>query len=353
MASAYRRRLPFRGGRPRLSSPAAGRCPSGQRKQAVNLSVNTYGGSNPSRPTQNPAGGPVGGPWPLPAPGLPLQCCCRSIAGTCSPGVRPAPSRPGRQPPDTTKRDRQPRGRKRGCPLHHRSWTGSAVAACAGCPCGPTPRACASLRGVTPHAAGRGRARRSRRLVASSGVPPSSASSPWSPSASAPRCRARPSSSRWAAPGSSGRPNWPSTSAAAAPRRRGRLRRDGPVHAGLVRPVPDAAGPRPVCRSSGWPTCSPSGSCPLLVVAPLFSRDVFSYAAQGEMMSHHINPYHYGPGSSARVLRVRGRPPVGEHPGPLRAAVLDAGRLVGFPEPATTRWSPSCCCACSRWPASR
>ena len=36
---------------------------------------------------------------------------------------------------------------------------------------------------------------------------------------------------------------------------------------------------------------------PLLVVAPLFSKDVFSYAAQGEMMSHHINPYHYGPGT--------------------------------------------------------
>ncbi len=36
---------------------------------------------------------------------------------------------------------------------------------------------------------------------------------------------------------------------------------------------------------------------PLLFVAPLFSRDVFSYAAQGEMMSHHINPYLYGPGS--------------------------------------------------------
>jgi alpha-1,6-mannosyltransferase len=36
---------------------------------------------------------------------------------------------------------------------------------------------------------------------------------------------------------------------------------------------------------------------PLLVVAPLFSRDVFSYAAQGEMMSHHINPYAYGPGT--------------------------------------------------------
>ncbi len=34
---------------------------------------------------------------------------------------------------------------------------------------------------------------------------------------------------------------------------------------------------------------------PMLVVAPIFSRDVFSYAAQGEMMSHHINPYLYGP----------------------------------------------------------
>ncbi|MGH9007125.1 MAG: polyprenol phosphomannose-dependent alpha 1,6 mannosyltransferase MptB [Acidimicrobiales bacterium] len=34
---------------------------------------------------------------------------------------------------------------------------------------------------------------------------------------------------------------------------------------------------------------------PMLVIAPIFSRDVFSYAAQGEMVSHHINPYNYGP----------------------------------------------------------
>ena len=33
---------------------------------------------------------------------------------------------------------------------------------------------------------------------------------------------------------------------------------------------------------------------PLLVVAPLFSRDVYDYAAQGEMMTHGINPYLYG-----------------------------------------------------------
>ena len=36
---------------------------------------------------------------------------------------------------------------------------------------------------------------------------------------------------------------------------------------------------------------------PMLAIAPIFSRDVFSYAAQGEMMSHHINPYDYGPGT--------------------------------------------------------
>ena len=36
-------------------------------------------------------------------------------------------------------------------------------------------------------------------------------------------------------------------------------------------------------------------SLPLLVVAPLFSKDVYSYAAQGEMMSHGISPYAFGP----------------------------------------------------------
>ena len=34
---------------------------------------------------------------------------------------------------------------------------------------------------------------------------------------------------------------------------------------------------------------------PLLVVAPLFSRDLYSYAAQGWMVVHHLNPYTYGP----------------------------------------------------------
>src|SRR5258708_29783973 len=34
---------------------------------------------------------------------------------------------------------------------------------------------------------------------------------------------------------------------------------------------------------------------PVLVMPPLFSRDVYSYAAQGEMVSRGINPYVHGP----------------------------------------------------------
>jgi len=37
-------------------------------------------------------------------------------------------------------------------------------------------------------------------------------------------------------------------------------------------------------------------SVPLLVAPPLFSDDIYSYAAQGEMVSRHISPYLYGPG---------------------------------------------------------
>lgn len=46
---------------------------------------------------------------------------------------------------------------------------------------------------------------------------------------------------------------------------------------------------------------------PMIIAPPLFSRDIFSYAAQGEMTSHHISPYIYGPftmGSSPYVTPV-------------------------------------------------
>jgi alpha-1,6-mannosyltransferase len=35
---------------------------------------------------------------------------------------------------------------------------------------------------------------------------------------------------------------------------------------------------------------------PLVLAPPLFSQDVYSYAGQGEMVSHHIDPYSYGTG---------------------------------------------------------
>ncbi|HVB01342.1 MAG TPA: polyprenol phosphomannose-dependent alpha 1,6 mannosyltransferase MptB [Acidimicrobiales bacterium] len=46
---------------------------------------------------------------------------------------------------------------------------------------------------------------------------------------------------------------------------------------------------------------------PLLIVAPLFSRDAYSYVAQGELMAHHLNPYIYGPkvlGVSTQFTRL-------------------------------------------------
>ena len=46
---------------------------------------------------------------------------------------------------------------------------------------------------------------------------------------------------------------------------------------------------------------------PMIIAPPLFSRDVFSYAAQGEMTSHHLSPYILGPfslGSSPFVNPV-------------------------------------------------
>lgn len=55
----------------------------------------------------------------------------------------------------------------------------------------------------------------------------------------------------------------------------------------------DGGAPRPTRRellltAVGWGT-------PLLLTPPLFSRDVYSYAAQGAMVLHGLDPYHYGP----------------------------------------------------------
>ena len=48
-------------------------------------------------------------------------------------------------------------------------------------------------------------------------------------------------------------------------------------------------------------------AAPMLIAPPMFSRDVFSYAAQGEMTSYHLSPYVLGPfslGSSPYVTPV-------------------------------------------------
>ncbi|MGB8652338.1 MAG: polyprenol phosphomannose-dependent alpha 1,6 mannosyltransferase MptB [Mycobacteriales bacterium] len=49
-------------------------------------------------------------------------------------------------------------------------------------------------------------------------------------------------------------------------------------------------------------------SLPLLLAPPLFSRDVYAYAGQGNLVAHHIDPYTYGPGALTGkwVIRVDG-----------------------------------------------
>ena len=88
-------------------------------------------------------------------------------------------------------------------------------------------------------------------------------------------------------------------------------------------------------------------SLPMLVIAPLFSRDVYSYAAQGEMVSHHMNPYLYGPfqlGNNSYTNPVD--PLWGNAPRPT-ARSSSSSTASSQRSPSTTSWRRSCCCACS------
>ena len=66
---------------------------------------------------------------------------------------------------------------------------------------------------------------------------------------------------------------------------------------------------------------------PVLVMPPLFSRDVYSYAAQGEMVSRGINPYVHGPTALGHgPLLEAGRSHLAKRPCPVRAGLGATGR---------------------------
>jgi hypothetical protein len=70
-------------------------------------------------------------------------------------------------------------------------------------------------------------------------------------------------------------------------------------------------------------------SVPMIVAPPLFSRDVFSYAAQGEMTSYHLSPYVLGPfslGSSPYVNPVD--PLWGNTPAPYGPGFLSIDGII-------------------------
>jgi hypothetical protein len=89
-------------------------------------------------------------------------------------------------------------------------------------------------------------------------------------------------------------------------------------------------------------------SIPMIVAPPLFSRDVFSYAAQGEMTSLHISPYVSGPfdiGSGPFVTPVD--PLWGHTPAPYGPFFLFS-MAPSLVRPTTTNSPPWSVCDCSK-----
>jgi len=88
---------------------------------------------------------------------------------------------------------------------------------------------------------------------------------------------------------------------------------------------------------------------PMIIAPPLFSRDVFSYAAQGEMTSHAISPYLYGPFSLGAGPYVAPVDPLwGNTPAPTdHSSCSLTARSTRSRD--TTNSRPSSDCDCSRW----
>ncbi|CAM5579577.1 hypothetical protein SPURM210S_07682 [Streptomyces purpurascens] len=61
-------------------------------------------------------------------------------------------------------------------------------------------------------------------------------------------------------------------------------------------------------------------AAPLLLAPPLFSRDVYSYLAQGAMVDAHLDVYARAV-PARRPARRRGRPPLAAHRSPVRPGV--------------------------------
>jgi len=70
-------------------------------------------------------------------------------------------------------------------------------------------------------------------------------------------------------------------------------------------------------------------SVPMIVAPPLFSRDVFSYAAQGEMTSLHLSPYVLGPFSLGSTPYVTPVDPLwGNAPAPYGPGFLSIDSII-------------------------
>ncbi len=259
---------------------------------------------------------------------LPLQCCFRSIAGTCWPGREPTFPPPGCSA-RTDKRDGLPRGRERDVDVNTGSRVGRrAPPSClhAGrCHAAPSHRWC--------HAH---RARRSGRGRPRGLVVPATARTPGFPRRRL-HLRRRVAAELALQIGDGGhlvlRRGCLALDHPHAAGRCRRLRRDGPLRAGVVGAVPDAPGPRRRADPSTRLHARPVDHAPLGRGAALQpGRVLLRRPGRDDEPPHQPLPVRAGH-HRLRALQLGGRSPVGEHARPLRPALLDAGRMVRFSEP--------------------
>ncbi|MEY4322423.1 MAG: hypothetical protein RL410_204, partial [Actinomycetota bacterium] len=78
---------------------------------------------------------------------------------------------------------------------------------------------------------------------------------------------------------------------------------------------------------------------PLTVVPPLFSRDLYSYIAQGRLMVNHINPYTHGVGVIPGWFQLGADPMWAEAPTPYGPISLGIQGLVAGALPHSPWWS--------------
>ena len=89
---------------------------------------------------------------------------------------------------------------------------------------------------------------------------------------------------------------------------------------------------------------------PLLVSVPVFSRDTYSYLAQGALLRDGLDPYAVGPVANPNAVAGQRKPHMDDHHRALWSGVHSGGEVRHDASSATTWWPERCCCGCACCP---